>query len=108
MTIVIEILFKILIYEIVDKFHMAPPICESYQIVGQRFKASVEIQDNVVLGGKIKLYSSTHKKKIEAAQEAAKNAIEHLKNFLDCEVEDFNYHDKELLLSPRPSKLHIG
>lgn len=58
--------------------------------------ASVEIQDNVVEGGKIKLYSSVHKKKIEAKQEAAKNAIEHLKNFLDFEVEDFNYRDKEL------------
>ncbi|KAF7142848.1 hypothetical protein RHSIM_Rhsim05G0111200 [Rhododendron simsii] len=72
MTIAVEISFKILIYEIMDKFHMAPPICKSYQIVGQRFRASVEIQDNAVEGGKIKLYSYVHKRKLRLSKKLLK------------------------------------
>ena len=66
-----------------------------HQSSGQKFRASLEIQDNAIVGGKIKLYSGIHKKKIEAELEVAKIAIEHLKNFLDFEVEDLNYQDKE-------------
>ncbi|KAG5530842.1 hypothetical protein RHGRI_025713 [Rhododendron griersonianum] len=77
-TNVIKTSFKNLLIEIVDKFHMAPLVCESDQMVGQRFQTSVEIHDNVVEGGKIELYSSCTKKKIEAEQKAAKITIEHL------------------------------
>ncbi|KAF7138605.1 hypothetical protein RHSIM_Rhsim07G0196600 [Rhododendron simsii] len=57
---------------------------------------SVEIQDNVVQGEKVKLYNSLHKKKIEAEEEGTKIAIKHLKDFLNFEVDDFNLHDKEM------------
>lgn len=60
-TIVVKITFKNLLNEVVDKFYMALPICESYQIAGERFQASVENLDNAVERGKIKLYTSMRK-----------------------------------------------
>ncbi|KAG5555803.1 hypothetical protein RHGRI_006446 [Rhododendron griersonianum] len=69
---------------------------ESYQTVGKKFRASVEIRDNAVEGGSIILHSSPHTKKIDAEQEAAKIAIEHLKDMFNFEVDDFNLHDKEM------------
>lgn len=60
-TTVVKITFKNLLNEVVDKFHMALPICESYQIAEERFQASVENLDNAVEREKIKLYTSMHK-----------------------------------------------
>lgn len=95
-SIVIKISFKNLLHEIVEKFHMAPPIWESHQTVGKKFQASVEIRHNAVEGSSIKLHSSPHTKKIDAEQEAAKIAIEHLKDMFNFEVDDFNLHDNEM------------
>ncbi|KAF7112578.1 hypothetical protein RHSIM_RhsimUnG0215500 [Rhododendron simsii] len=39
---------------------------------------------------------SPHTKKIDAEQEVAKIAIEHLKDMFNFEVDDFNLHDKEM------------